>query len=79
MGWLSVTSFSQRTQVLWFEQPDLMQWLERSRLNLTRGLSDRAADPQIQPVLARVVANMQPAIENLEKLLAQTAPAYTPA
>jgi hypothetical protein len=79
LGWLSVTSFAQRTQALWFEQPDLMEWLERSRLNLTRGLNDRAADPQMQPGLARLVANMEPAIENLEKLLAQNAQAYTPA
>ena len=72
LGWLSVTSFGQRTQALWLDQPDLMGWLERSRLNLTRGLADRAADPEMQPALARLFANREPAINNLERLLAQT-------
>jgi hypothetical protein len=73
LGWLSVTSFGQRIQTLWFDQPDLIGWMEGSRLNLTRGLIKRAGDPEMQPVIARLFANREPAIDNLEKLLAQTA------
>jgi len=72
LDWLSVTAIAQRTQALWFDQPDLMAWLERSRLNLTRGLIERAADPKMQPAITRLFTNREPAINNLEKLLAQT-------
>jgi hypothetical protein len=72
IGWLSVTSFGQRTQALWLDQPDLVGWLERSRLNATRGLIERAGDPKMQPAIARLFANREPAINNLEKLLTQT-------
>jgi hypothetical protein len=73
LDWLSVTAVTQRIQGLWFDQPDLMAWLERSRLNVTRGLIEHAADPQMQSGLARLLANREPAIDNLEKLMAQTA------
>ena len=73
LDWLSVTFFGQRTQALWLEQPDLVSWLERSRLNATRGLIERAADPKMQPTIARLFTSREPAIDNLEKLLAQAA------
>jgi NAD(P)-binding Rossmann-like domain len=72
LDWLSVISFGQRTQALWLDQPDLVSWLERSRLNTTRGLIEHAADPKMQSAIARLSANREPAINNLEKLLAQT-------
>jgi hypothetical protein len=73
LDWLSVTAVTQRTQGLWSDQPDLMAWLERSRLNATRGLIEHAADPRMQSALARLLANREPAIDNLEKLMAQAA------
>ena len=79
LGWLSVTSFAQRTQTLWLEQADLIGWLERSRLSLTRGLYERAGDPEIQPALMRALANAEPAVENLERLLSQAGQPPTPA
>jgi hypothetical protein len=78
-GWLAVTSFAQRTQALWFAQPDLISWLERSRLNAGRGLGDHAADPRVETALARLLANTEPAIDNLERLLAESAQAQAPA
>jgi hypothetical protein len=71
--WLSVTFFGQRTQALWLGQPDLVSWLERSRLNAARGLAERATDPKMQPAVARLFASREPAIDNLEQMLAQTA------
>jgi len=73
LDWLSVTSFGQRTETLWFDQPDLMAWLEHSRLNATCGLIERAIDPKMQSAIARLFANREPAIDKLEKLLAQAA------
>jgi hypothetical protein len=75
LDWLSVNYFGQRNQTLWLEQPDLVSWLKRSRLNATRGLIERAADPEIQPAIGRLFTNREPAINNLEKLIAQTAQA----
>jgi NAD(P)-binding Rossmann-like domain len=69
LGWLSVTSIGQRTEALWFDQPDLMAWLERSRLNGARGIADHATEPQMQSALARLFTNREPAIEKLESFL----------
>jgi hypothetical protein len=75
LDWLSVNYFGQRNQALWLEQPDLVSWLERSRLNAARGLIEHAGDPKMQSTVARLFANREPSIDNLEKLLAQAAPA----
>lgn len=71
--WISATSIAQRAQVEWFGEPDLMAWMERSRLNAARGIGDHIADPQMRSALDRMVANSEPAIVNLDRLLAQTA------
>jgi hypothetical protein len=70
--WLAVTAFAQRTQALWFDQPDLMAWAERSRLNLTRGLGEKAADPELATAITRLFTNREPAITNLERLIEES-------
>ncbi len=72
MDWLSVTSKGQQIEAMWAAEPDIAAWLEGSRLNFSRGVTDRLADPAIQASVGRIFENRQPAIENLEKLLAQT-------
>lgn len=51
-------------------EPDLMAWLERSRLNVFRGMVDHMADPRMQSAMARWQANTEPAMKNAERLLA---------
>ena len=79
LDWLSVTSKGQRIEAAWAAEPDIAAWLERSRLNFSRGVTERLADPAIQAAVGRIFENRQPAIENLEKLLAQSAQAHAPA
>jgi NAD(P)-binding Rossmann-like domain len=73
VDWISATYIAQRAQTAWFDEPDLMAWMERSRLDAVRGISDHMADPQMQSALARLAVNTEPAIAKLEKFLAHTA------
>jgi len=57
----------------WFEEPDLLAWMERSRLDVARGINAHLAEPQTQAAVARFLANLEPAVEKLESFLAQPA------
>ena len=70
--WIPMMRTASQARAAWFEQPDVMAWLERARLNLTSGMADHMADPRMLAALARMADNMQPAIENLERLQALT-------
>jgi hypothetical protein len=72
MDWLSVTSKGQRIEAMWAEEPDIVAWLENARLNFAQGITERLADPAILASVERIFENRQPAIKNLENLLAQT-------
>jgi NAD(P)-binding Rossmann-like domain len=73
LDWIATTLISQRVQMTWSGEPDLLAWMERSRLNVARGVNDHLAEPQMQASLARLIANAEPAIDKLERLRAQTA------
>lgn len=70
VDWISATAISERAQAAWFETPDLMAWLERSRLNVARGINDHRDEPQMQSALARYLTDREPAIDRFEHLLA---------
>ena len=40
-------------------------WMQRSRLNATRGMADRQEDPQVKAALDRLFTNIEPAIDKL--------------
>jgi hypothetical protein len=69
--WISTTLVRQRAMAAWSNEPDIMSWLERSRLSLFRGLGGHMTDPRMQSALTRQAENAQPAMEKLEQLLAQ--------
>jgi len=50
---------------------DLSSWRQRSRLNAARGISDHLDDPQMHVALARLFANIEPAIAKLETFAAE--------
>jgi hypothetical protein len=52
------------------EQADISGWLERARLNISRGLQARRDDPQVQQARKRLKANVVPGLQNLMRLLA---------
>jgi hypothetical protein len=73
LDWIAMSSISQQAQMTWSQEPDLLAWLERSRLDPARGINAHLADSQVQTALARYVANGEKAVERLESFLAETA------
>jgi hypothetical protein len=71
--WISGNAIQQQAQTEWFTDPELMVWMERSRLNAARGIGDHMGDPQMQSAFNRMKTNTEPAIRNLEKFAAQSA------
>lgn len=66
--WPRMMSRTWRTEQLWLSEPDLAEWLAGNRLNLLRGLPERAAEPTVQEALQRYLTHVGPAIERLESL-----------
>jgi hypothetical protein len=48
--------------------------MERSRLNLARGISEHLDDPRMLSSLGRYTAHLEPALANLERLCDQIEP-----
>jgi len=68
--WVPLTCTAQRAEITWVTDPDVSAWMQRSRLNATRGIGDHQGDPLMKSALARVFANIEPAINKLEVLMA---------
>jgi hypothetical protein len=70
LDWIPVTRIAQRAELAWTADPDVFAWLQRSRLNATAGIVDRLDDPQMKSALARLFANIEPAIAKLGTFMA---------
>ena len=53
---------------LWNAEPDMAAWLESSRLNLARGMFDKASEPRMAEAITRLLTYTEPAMTNLERL-----------
>jgi NAD(P)-binding Rossmann-like domain len=73
VDWIANNLIAARAAAAWMSEPDLGEWMERSRLNAARGIGDHMTDPQMQAALGRYLESTEPAIANLERLLAETA------
>jgi hypothetical protein len=73
IDWISVIAGGFRAFAAHSTEPDLMSWLEGSRLSLTRGMGDHMGDPRMQSAMTRWFANLEPALKNAEQLLAESA------
>ena len=60
---------SQQARVTWFGEPDLREWLARSRLTPLRDAAEHLTDTAAQAALGRMITSTGPAIENLERIL----------
>ena len=58
---------------LWNAQPDLAEWLQSSRLNISRGMFDKASEPRMAEALTRFITHSDDAVTNLERLSATAA------
>ncbi|MDE3086387.1 MAG: NAD(P)-binding protein [Acidobacteriota bacterium] len=50
--------------------PELAAWNDRCRLNPARGASERLGDSTVQEAFTAIVTNFEPALKNLERVLA---------
>ena len=51
------------------ERPELAAWTEHCRLNPARGAATHLDDPNVQDGFTRLGANLEPAMQNLERVL----------
>ena len=70
LDWVRGTLVAMKADYLWSSEPDLVDWLERARLNPSRGLRRRMGEPRVQEAWQRFTANVRPGLTRLEQLLA---------
>jgi NAD(P)-binding Rossmann-like domain len=71
VDWIATNRIAMQASNRWATEEDLQAWLSNARLNAARGIEDHLADPRMQQVLDRFLANAESAVTNLEKLEAQ--------
>jgi hypothetical protein len=71
LDWARTTLIQMRADRAWSRETDIMEWLERSRLNPLRGIIGRLGDPQVQQALQRYVENVRSGLARLTELIAQ--------
>jgi hypothetical protein len=71
LDWVRGTLLATQADYLWSQDAAISDWLERARLNPTRGLRERRGDPRVPQASKRYAANVRPALQNLQRLLAQ--------
>jgi hypothetical protein len=70
LDWVRGTLITLNTDYLWAKEPDIAAWLERARLNPSRGLRQRAGEPRVQQAMKRYAANVRMGLAHLAQLLA---------
>jgi hypothetical protein len=68
LDWVRGTAIALKADYRWSKEPDIAEWLERSRLNPARGLRDRGGEPRVQQAWARFVEYVGPGLARLEQL-----------
>jgi hypothetical protein len=71
IDWARTTLIQMRADRGWSKEADITEWLERSRLNPSRGLRDRFGDPRMLQAGQRYIENVKPALAKLTELVAQ--------
>ncbi len=71
LDWVRGMLIGMTADYLWSKERDVSDWLERARLNPSRGLRQRRDDPQVQQASKRFADNARPALAKLRSLLEQ--------
>lgn len=66
--WPGMNRRTWQVEQRWLAEADVSSWVAESRLNLLRGLRDRAAEPSVGEAVERFVTNVGPAVERLREL-----------
>ena len=59
-------------EVAWGQEPDIQEWLQRSRVNIARAVPEHLDDPRLQQAVTTVVSRGGDAMNNLRQLLSAT-------
>jgi hypothetical protein len=69
LDWARTMLIQLQADRLWAKEPDITEWLNRSRLNASCGLRDRFGDPRVQQALQRFLTHVGPGVARLNALL----------
>lgn len=69
LDWLHGTLVGMQADRAWSKEPDIAAWLDRARLNASRGLRLQAGMPEVQRAMARHGQFAAPAVAVLAQLL----------
>src|SRR5262245_32794934 len=72
LDWARGMLVATNADYLWSMDSAISSWLERARLNPGRGVRQRMNEPQIQQASKRYAEHVRPALQNLQRLAAQT-------
>jgi hypothetical protein len=73
LDWARTALVQMSADRAWSKEPDISEWLERSRLNPMRGLRGRLGDPRVQRASQRFADSVRPGLARLAELVAQAA------
>ena len=71
LDWVRGTLIGVQADYLWSKDRAISEWLERVRLNPSRGLRQRTDDPQVQQASKRYAENVRYALQKLQQFLLQ--------
>lgn len=66
--WIPTTYVSTIAEALWGAEPDVADWLERSRLNLAGGIRPHLGETRMQQAVERLLEHRDQALDNLRLL-----------
>jgi hypothetical protein len=71
LDWVRGTLIGTNADYLWSREPDIVAWLERARLNPSRGLRQRSDDPDVRDATNRFTRNVRPGLARLAEFLTE--------
>jgi hypothetical protein len=74
-GWLHAMLTGMRTEMAWQDADDVQAWVDRSRLNLMRGLDDDEDRATVQALQGRLLEALFPALAKIDQFAEQASPA----
>ncbi|MFB9746960.1 pyridine nucleotide-disulfide oxidoreductase [Leifsonia shinshuensis] len=66
--WIRGTLIAWQADAVWAREPDIAQWMDSARTNISRGLREQRSRPELAAGIARYRASLEPAIANLHRL-----------
>ena len=68
--WIRGTLIALQADRMWAQEGDIADWMGRARVNIACGLRARLSRPDVATHLTRYLSSLDPAIENLRRLVA---------